>query len=1080
MRLWESAPDAMAYATASFDGLVGELVAVHGGVRPSEQGEGDSFVAAFPVAHDAVSFVIALYRTLRTETWATTLPLRVRTAVHTGTAQLRDDDNYMGPTVNRCARIRALGHGGQVLLSGTTTSLIRDELPIGASVIDRGMRALRDFERPEHVFQLAHADVEVQLAPLRGDRGAQVRPPEPRTSFIARTQELKALDELVARERLVTLTGAGGSGKTRLASEWARRRIEQETGGLGWADAAPVADGALLVSCAATALGVREVPSEPLIDTLVREIGERETVMVIDNCEHLIDDAARLVDRLVADCPNLRVLATSREALGVAGEVSMSVPSLDESAAVQLFVDRALAASANFSMTPASEVAIAEICRRLDGIPLGIELAAARARVLSPQQIAEGLADRFRLLTGGARTALPRQRTLEASVDWSYRLLSQPERTLLDRLSVFSGTFTLGAAGEVCAGGAVPESSVLNLLSALVDKSLVQVHGSETVEDTRYRVLETIRHFARQRLADHPDSGDVRDRHLAHYLALAEELGPRVEGGGEIEWLDRLDDDVDNLRAALEWAEQSSDTERMLRLGVALWLLWEVRCRFDEACTWLGRALAAAPEPTQARAAALYGLGDLSLFTLDLRTVVNCGEEVLHIGEHLGDKTVLARGTTLLGWAACLNAYRDTQWAREALTEVLASLPEDVSPWLYCDATIALGLACVNEGDLTEAAAAFDQAIASATRVRSVGSLQRSFHFRGMVHGLVGEAAEAVTLLGRAVDLADELDETYWRTVAYTCLAYARLQAGDRVGAIADATDAVAMGTRDRNLAGMGLGALEWAKVLVDEGHDNVAETMLEDAAPTVRQVGLSWATAWLEGCAALIQTRRGDIERAREGLAAAAPIVKARPYARAVLATYRGWSERLVGEDLAAEAAFTEAIEAAAAAGARAEVAIALDELGVSAARRGKLDRAAHLFAAADAERARLGIPRREVAGVPDRAKELVSTREALGEDAFDNASRAGSAMTLEEAARLALRGRGGRRGTKAGWESLTPAEHDVIRLAADGLTNAAIAEKLLVSPGTVKVHLSHVFAKLGVSSRAELAAEATRREPS
>lgn len=1079
VRLWESAPEAMAHATTSFDDLVSRLVGAHHGVRPAEQGEGDSFVAAFAVAHDAVAFVIALQRTLEAETWAASLPLRVRAAVHTGTVQLRDDDNYMGPTVNRCARIRALGHGGQTLLSAATTSLIRDELPAGASVIDRGTHALRDFDRPEHVFQLAHPDLRVHVAPLRSDRGTPVRPPETRTSFIARTQEMTTLDELVGRERLVTLTGAGGSGKTRLALEWAQRHREQQLGSLAWADAAPIADGALVVGCVAAALGVREVPAESLVDTTVREIAQREIVLIVDNCEHVIDNAARLVDRLLADCPGLRILATSREPLGIDGEVSMRLPSLDQVAAVQLFVDRALSASASFSMTPASEQSIAEVCRQLDGIPLAIELAAARARVLSPQQIAEGLGDRFRLLTGGSRTALPRQRTLEASVDWSYRLLSLPEQTLLNRLSVFAGSFTLAAARDVCAGDTAPESAVLDLLAALVDKSLVHIDRAPSDDEPRYRMLETIRHFARQRFADDQDADIVRDRHLAHYLSLAVELGPRIEGGDEIAWLDRLDDDIDNLRTALEWAEQRGASELLLSFAGALWLFWEVRCRFDEGRTWLRRALTAAPAPTLARATALYGLGDISLFILDLDTVVSCGEEALDIGACIGDTTVVARGTTLLGWAACLNAYRGTQWARDSLAEVLDTLPEDVSPFLYCDASLALGLACVNEGDLAGAAAALDQAVASAARWRSVGSQQRAFHFRGLVHSLVGEAAAAITMLRRAIDLADELNDTYWQTAALSSLAYARLQLGDHAGAIADASDSVAMGTRYGNPMGTGLGAVAWAVALVDAGEDDAAQAQLDDAAPIVRPVELTWPIAWLDGCAAVIQARRGDFAGARRSLSDATAIVKERPYARAVLASYRGWVERLAGDDVAAESAFTEAIEAAEKAGARAEVAIALDELGVSAARRGKHERSAHLFAAADAERQRLGIPTREVAGLPDRESEVATTRAALGEPRFAAESEAGAGMTMGDAVRLALRGRGGRRRTTAGWESLTPAELEVIRLATAGLTNAAIAEKLLISPGTVKVHLSHVFTKLDVASRAELAAAAARREP-
>ncbi|HUS61624.1 MAG TPA: hypothetical protein VMY34_05465, partial [Acidimicrobiales bacterium] len=559
VRLWESQPSAMAEASTRFDTLCSELVALHGGVRPQEQGEGDSFVAAFPVACDAVAFIVGVQRALHGEQWATALPLRVRAALHTGTAQLRDDDNYMGPTVNRCARIRDLGHGGQVLLSSATAALVADDLEAGITVADLGLHHLRDFQRDEHVFQLVHADLHDRFPPLRDDSDA-ARLPAALTTFVARQEEMDAVSGLLSRYRLVTLTGAGGSGKTRLALECARREREQFRGGVAWADAAPIADGALLTSCVAGAFGVREVPSEPLIDTVVREVGDRHALLVIDNCEHVIDDAARLVDRILADCPDLHIVATSREPIGVHGEAAMRVPSLGERDAMQLFVDRAKAVGSGFALTPECEEAVAEVCRCLDGIPLAIELAAARVRVLTPQQIADGLADRFRLLTGGSRTALPRQRTLEASVDWSYRLLSGSERTLLDRLSVFAGGFTLAAARSVCADAAVPESSVLDLLTTLVDKSLVQPDAYGASVEARYRMLETIRHFARQRLADDPDSEATRDRHLGYFLARAEEAGPRLERGDQVMWLDDLSADVDNLRAALDWAEQRSES----------------------------------------------------------------------------------------------------------------------------------------------------------------------------------------------------------------------------------------------------------------------------------------------------------------------------------------------------------------------------------------------------------------------------------------------------------------------------------------------------------------------------------------
>lgn len=1076
VRLWEAQADAMALATARYDALVSELVDAHGGARPKEQGEGDSFVAVFGAAHDAVSFALALQRALHTADWATSLPLRVRMALHTGPAQLRDPANYMGPTVNRCARIRALAHGGQVVVSSATTALLADDPHPHVTLVDLGVHPLRDFERPERVFQLGAPELPEQFPPLRAPSGSSGGLPTTLTSFVARRDEIEALDGLLSSNRLVTLTGAGGSGKTRLALEFARRQGGEFADGVAWTDAAPIADGSFLVACVAAALGVRETPAEPLVETVVRETRDRDVLLVIDNCEHLIEDAAHLVERLLSGCHALRIVATSREALGVAGERAMAVPSLDQAAATELFVDRARAAHAGFTVTAHAEPAITEICRRLDGIPLAIELAAARVRVLAPQQIADGLADRFRLLTGGSRTALPRQRTLEASVDWSYRLLSNNERALLNRLSVFSGGFSLDAVRAVCCDEVVNEDAVLDLLTGLVDKSLVQVDADRSGDVVRSRMLETIRHFARERLAEAGDSEAVRDRHLRHFLALADAAGPHIEHGDDADWLNRLESDVDNLRAALDWAEEQGKSEMLLRFGRNLWLFWEVRCRFDEGCTRLRTALAAAPEPSKLRANTLWGLADMSLFTLDQPSVVHAGEEVLAIGEHLDDPAVTARGTTVLSWAACFGAYRDTVWARDALTAMLRDLQPDEG-WLHSDANGALGVACVNEGDLRAATSAFERAVQSATTSRSAGWLVRGHYFRGWVQVLAGDVASAEPDLHSVGVLSADLDETFFQAVLPTATSAAKFRAGDPIGAEADASEALALGERYGNPFAQGFGALTLAMILIARGEDDPALVLLEDLEPFVETTRFTWVRSEIAGLAAIISARRGDRAGARGRLDAAGSEVARSPYARGVLALHRGWSERITANDAAAESAFVQAVESAAKAGARRDVAEALDELGVSAARREQHERAARLFGAAGAERARLGIVACSWVGVPDPSAAADAVRAALGADSYVAQRDAGAAMTLEEAVRFALRGKGGRRRPTTGWDSLTPTELEVVRLVREGLSNPAIAEKLLITRGTVKVHLSHVFTKLDVTSRAELAAEAAAR---
>lgn len=1076
VRLWQAHHTAMAGASARFDALVSELVAVHHGARPVEQGEGDSFVAAFGVAGDAVAFVVALQRALHAASWTAPLHLRVRAGVHTGGAELRDQGNYMGPSVNRCARIRALAHGGQTLLSRATRELVADSLPGGVTLLDLGLHPLRDLDRPEHLFQIVHPDLPGEFPALR-ETDVSTRLPTVLTTFVARNDEMAAVTDLLSQGRLLTLTGSGGSGKTRLALEWAHSHIAEFPDGVAWADAAPVADGALVASCMAGALGVREVPTEPLIETVVREVGTRHVLLVLDNCEHVIDDVARATERLLAGCSGICILATSREPIGVAGETAMRVPSLDEEAAATLFVERARAVRPGFTLTAEDAEAVNDVCRRLDGIPLAVELAAARVTVLSPQQIADGLADRFRLLTGGARTALPRQRTLEASVDWSYRLLTDDERRLLHRLSVFAGGFALDVAQQVCADDELAGSQILDLLSGLVDKSLVQVDGDGSPGPRRYRMLETIRHFARERLADAPDATAVRDRHLGYFLQLAEEAGPRIERGDELMWLDGLDADLDNVRGALDWAEQSGATDLFLRLVAATWLFWEVRCRFEEGTRWLRRALAAAPEPSAARATALYGLGDISLFILDLDQVLASGHEVVAIGEHLDDPRAIARGTTLLGWAACFEAYRDTSWAVGALGSVLEEIAEAEEPWLVCDARMARGVAYATGGELKPAAIEFDRAFAGAAQRRSVGSIQRALLFRGWCHILAGEVDLGEPLLLRTAASGEELDDTFFTALAFAIIGYGRFLRGDLEGAEAIAGEAVAMGDRFGNFYAVAAGQCVIAFIRSARGDVDAAWDALEQALPIAAEMRFAWLTAWTEGHAALVEAARGEVARARARLDAVTVAIGTRPCHSGTSALYRTWVERVAGDDAAAEAASIDAAGALAAGGARALAAAALDELAISAARRGRFERAARLFGAADAERQRLGITRLTWPGVPTRDPEVAATRDALGDDLFAAETAAGAGLTLDAAVRLGLRGKGGRRRPAAGWDSLTPAELEVVRLVSDGLTNPAIAEELLVTKGTVKVHLSHIFTRLGVTSRAELAAEAARR---
>ncbi|MCW2564127.1 MAG: Transcriptional regulator, partial [Mycobacterium sp.] len=505
-RLWESRPEEMTEAFAELDRTLAGVVGAHGGVRPIEQGEGDSFVIAFGRGSDAVACALDLQR-------APLAPIRLRIGLHTGEVQLRDEANYIGPTINRTARIRDLAHGGQTVLSGTTTDLVCDRLPVDAWLTELGTHPVRDLPRPERVVQLCHPDIHNEFPPLRTAKTFRSQNlPAQLTSFVGRAGQIDEIRRLLLDNRLVTLTGAGGAGKTRLAVELADQLINEFKDGVWYVDLAPVADPVVVPVTVARTLALPDQPGRSPMETVLRFISDRKMLLVLDNCEHLLDACGDAIMSLLNGCPQLTVLTTSREPISVAGEVTWRVPSLSlDDEAIILFTDRAQRVRPNFRADGDDAALVADICRRLDGMPLAIELAAARVRALSLRQIADSLNDRFRLLTGGARNALRRQQTLRASVDWSHALLTEPERTLFRRLGAFMGGFDLDAAQAVATTTEAEQFQILDQLSLLVDKSLViadDVSGA-----MRYRLLETMRQYALEKLSESGEADGVRDRH---------------------------------------------------------------------------------------------------------------------------------------------------------------------------------------------------------------------------------------------------------------------------------------------------------------------------------------------------------------------------------------------------------------------------------------------------------------------------------------------------------------------------------------------------------------------------------------
>src|SRR6202050_3280823 len=573
--LWEERGEVRAGVMARCHDLLAETMQARGGVLPEEQGEGDSAVGVFVRASDAVACALDLQLALRSEPWPEGVDLRVRVALHTGEAVLRDARNYTGPSIHRCARLRAIGHGGQTLLSRSTYELVAGGLPDGVSVRDLGAHRLRDLARPEQVYQLCHADLHGDFPALRSLSALPNNLPVQLTSFVGREAEIAEIRKLLGRSRLLTLTGAGGSGKTRLALQVAAETLDDHPDGVWWVDLAPISDSALVASEVAGALSIREFPSQPVIDTLTAQLAERRLLIALDNCEHLLGACAELAATLLEACPGVVILATSRESIGVEGEQSWRVPSL--------------------------QVPEAELARAA--------LAAARVRLLTPQEIADAMRKRFVLLTGGSRTAMPRQRTLEASVDWSHDLLSAAEQTLFRRISVFAGGWTLDGVEAVCAGDGLEVVEILDLLSSLVEKSLVQVE--EQGVKTRYALLETVRAYARQKLSDAAEAALVRNQHLDYHLRLAESAEPDLFGARLEQWLGPLTTELDNFRAALGWAVDAGRVDEALRLAAALWLFFEARGHWREGRGHLESALAGEGASGLARAKALVAVGHI-------------------------------------------------------------------------------------------------------------------------------------------------------------------------------------------------------------------------------------------------------------------------------------------------------------------------------------------------------------------------------------------------------------------------------------------------------------------------------------
>ncbi len=714
--------------------------------------QGDAVFAAFPRARDALLAAVAAQRAVQANSWPDGITPKVRVGLHTG-EPVTAETGYVGMDVHRAARIAAAGHGGQTLVSDTTRALVAKDLPEGLSLRDLGEHRLKDLTHPHHLFQVVAADFPADFPRIRSLDVLPNNLPRQLTSFVGREREMAEVKRLLSTAYLVTLTGSGGAGKTRLALQVAADVTENFPDGVWFAEFAPIADPALVPKTVASAMNVSEQPGRDMIDTLVDVLRAKASLLVLDNCEHLLAACSDLAATLLRRCPQARILATSREGLGVPGELLWRVPSLslpDDIVhlpppeelvlydAVRLFVDRAVAITPEFTLTGENAPVVAQVCQRLDGIPLAIELAAARVKVLAVEQIAVRLDDRFRLLTGGSRMALLRQQTLRGAIDWSYTLLSEPERALLRRLSVFAGGWSLGAAERVCAGGSVENARILDLLTSLVDKSLVLAetqHG-----EARYRLLETIRQYARDRLVEADEDADVRTRHGAWCVTLAEQTPTELRGPRQRLWLARLELEHDNLRAALAWSrDDPGGAEAALRLAGALTYFWWLRGNWREAREWFEAALNrghGAPRTVLPRA--YWGATRFAYALGNSAQAKELGEEGLAIAREVGDK----RSATAL--------------------------------------LIHLGIAALNESAYGEAAARLDDALHLARETGNRWEESACLTQQGMIWARHhGDLARATALQEEALALMREEGDTAYVSYTLRCLGAVTLQHRD-------------------------------------------------------------------------------------------------------------------------------------------------------------------------------------------------------------------------------------------------------------------------------------------------------------
>jgi predicted ATPase/class 3 adenylate cyclase/DNA-binding CsgD family transcriptional regulator len=976
--------------------------------------QGDAFFVVFARATDAVEASVTAQRALASHAFPEGVAVRMRMGLHTGEPQ-RTAEGYVGLDVHRAARLMSVGHRGQVLLSQTTCSLVEQDLPEGVSLRDLGEHRLKDLGRPMHLFQLVIVGLQASFPPLHTLESFPNNLPVQPTPFLGREHEVAAIGDLLRREdvRLVTLTGPGGTGKTRLALQVAAGLSGLFASGVFFVNLAPISDPALVVPTIAETLAIREGSGQALLSRLTEELQLRQLLLLLDNFEHVVS-AAEQVAAVLTACPQLKVLVTSREVLHVRAEHEFPVPplavpdpdhlpdlaTLSHQVAVALFLQQAQMVKPDFQLTDTNARAVAELCARLDGLPLAIELAAARMKLFSPQALLTRLLSRLSVLKSASRDVPARQQTLRNTIAWSYHLLDEEEQWLFRRLSVFVGGCTLEAAEAVCTGSDDEAGRILAGIASLVDKSLLQRMEQHVGEEPRFVMLETIRAYALERLASHGETEAARSAHAAYFLALAEDTEEDIAGPQQVVLLERLEQEHDNLRAVMQWSTSHAGERKAmaLRLGGALYAFWYVRAHFSEGRDFLEHALllrgdVAAPVWAKALYAAAQLHEDLGSHD---RAEDYCEQSLVFYRE-LGDTR---------GIATCLHVLADIAW---------------------------------NQGNLPVARTLGEESL---TLFRALGDsrwVAYLLYHLGSLAVEQGEYARGRDLLTEGLTITRERGDTWMiATSLFTLARVSWLSGGDLAEAHTALDESFALFQEVGDKENIANCLTLWGMLALGEGDIAGAASRVEQALALFQEMRAQSGTALSLYAFAKVAEASGDAARSQalyeQGIAVAHKV-----------------SDKLT-------------------------ITSGLEGLAAAVAAQGNHVWAAHLWGAAEALRVEIGTPLPPVARVPyHQAVEALRTQ--LGEPAFATCWAEGRRMTLDQVLAvqehvvLPTAGEGSsspRTSSRPRYpDGLTAREVEVLRVVAQGLTNDQVAERLVISPRTVDTHLTSIYSKIRVSSR-------------